>query len=89
MDFATFFKVQEKRKKKREKKKEERLLYLGLSAGNIAGVLFICLCQHVLKPLLYFICPPRVKTYSLCCLPVELPSFCMTFSASFASIYSR
>ena len=32
---------------------------------------------------------PRVGTYSLCCLPVELPSFAYSFSASFASIYSR
>ena len=32
---------------------------------------------------------PRVEIYSLCCLPIELPSFACYFSVSFASIYYR
>ena len=33
---------------------------------------------------------PRVEIYSLCCLPIELPSFAhISISVSFASIYSR
>ena len=56
MDSATFQSSRVKTEK-REKKRKERHLYLSLSAGNIAGVLNICLCAHVLKTLLYFKCP--------------------------------
>ena len=71
-----------KERRKKRKRKKERYLYLVLSAGNIARTLNMCLCPHVLKTLLYFKMSPRVETYSLCCLPVELPSFAYSLSAS-------
>ena len=84
MNFATFSRF--KSKDRREKETKERHLCLSLSAGNIAGTLNICLCPYVLKTLRI---KNRVETYSLCCLPIELPPFAYSFSASFASIYSR
>ena len=100
VDLATFSrfkgkerKVQrkEKEKKKKKKKKEERKTFLFETVcwRSIAVPYKYLFGPRLLKFWLYFKCP-LVEIYLLCYLPSELPSFaCISFSASFTSIYSR
>ena len=87
--FCYLLKVKEKiQKREKRKRRRDICLYLILSAGTIAGTLNLLVSARIKKPC-YILMSPRVETYSLCCLPIELLSFACFFSASFDSIYSR